>query len=227
MKNTMLLCTMLAALTTSMGAHAADTAELKVKGSVQPSACTLTLSADGVVDMGRIPTSRLDLIRSTYLGSKLVPLNISCPTGAAKLALKFQDNRTSSVVAGLIRTIDNGLPDSQAFGLGTFDGKKIGIYTLEIVEGFQVTKADGTTAKLYSSTSSNGTGWYAGQGSDYHMVTRGLESWGSSQVSPEPVAVRSLSSKLLVRVIIDELRNLSTKNDIPLDGSATLEMVYL
>jgi hypothetical protein len=41
------------------------------------------------------------------------------------------------------------------------------------------------------------------------------------------LAVYSLSGSLNIRVVIDSIRNLPTGNDIPLDGSTTLEMLYL
>ncbi|WP_157160233.1 DUF1120 domain-containing protein [Cupriavidus sp. BIS7] len=46
------LATMLAAA--SFGAHAAESADLAVQGTIRPSACNVSLSGNGTVDFGTI-----------------------------------------------------------------------------------------------------------------------------------------------------------------------------
>jgi hypothetical protein len=229
MKNTMLLCAMSVALIASMGVHAADTAELKVNGSVRPNACTLTLTSNGEVDFGRIANSQLSNSKPTIIGSKTVQYGINCPTGSARFAVKFVDNRKSSVVQDLIVTATNGyLVNSQAFGLGTVNGKTIGVYYLRTTNATQANIPSGTQTLYNTMSSDNGKSWHVQQFGDYSYLYSGRwKSWAGSVAENGPSAINSLTGQLTVTAIIDTLGNLPTGNDIPLDGSTSLEMVYL
>lgn len=228
MKNTMLLSVLFAALTLSAGARAADTAELKVKGSVKPPSCTVSLAAGGVIDYGDIPPSRLSTTAATKLERRTTTFSIDCATGKTKMALKLSDNRASSVVAAIGK-----LPSGFFYGLGIVDGKKIGVYTVTMDK----VQADGYHVALYLNR---------GLGSDPNTWDNAYSSYGAffrptliytwAPNDPEsirnatqhaPGAFSTVSGELAVEVTIDKLANLPVRDAIPLDGSSTLELVYL
>jgi type 1 fimbria pilin len=227
MKNTMLLCALFSALAISAGVHAADTAELQVKGSVRPSACTLTLSADGVVDYGRIPASRLSDTKVTSLGGRTVNYAINCANGAARVALQITDNRKSSVVKGMALDVSKHWDDSAAFGLGIVDGKTIGIYLVVMNGGTQANGGSSTSTLSPAISGDGGKTWRTSSSGYLQLISDRWYSWGSSYTDLEPVAISNVSGTLTVVAFIDKLGNIPPGNDIPLDGLTTLEMRYL
>jgi hypothetical protein len=54
-----------------------------------------------------------------------------------------------------------------------------------------------------------------------------LLSWDFATYRPSPRALVSISGNLNVQAAIETLGNLPTGDNIPLDGSATLELRYL
>jgi len=235
MKKAMLVCATFAVLTASAAIHAADTTELKVKGTVRPAPCDLSLTANGEVDFGRIANSQLSDEKPVTIGIKTIQYAINCPTGATRFAIKFVDNRKSSVTAGLAGLATNNyLGDVFAFGLGKYDGKNIGVYFLSTSNATtgRFVGGDGRVqnATVYHTGSSNGgKTWQTADSSsqiDLYNDTNQWKSWTGSSGQP-PLAIYSLSGSLTIRVVIEKIRNLPTGNDIPLDGSTTLEMLYL
>lgn len=238
MKNTLLLCTLFAALVVSVGVRAADTAELKVAGSVRPPSCTLNLAAGGVIDYGNIPPSRLSASAATPLERRITTFNIDCATGKTRMALKLSDNRASSVVPAIGKVSGAGLNDKLVYGLGIVDGKKVGVYTV----GMTNVKVDGYSPYLYmifdgayAYQATNHDGWTNNYGPDAsYFESAKMYSWspniqqGGSQASTfSPGAFSTVSGELMVQVTIDKLSNLPVRDTIPLDGSATLELMYL
>jgi len=233
MKNAMLLSALFATLTLSIGARAADTTELKVKGSVKPPSCTVSLAAGGVIDYGDIPPSRLSNTAATKLERRTTTFNIDCATGKTMMALKLSDNRASSVVAA-IGKLPNGYQNDQfVYGLGIVDGKKVGVYTVSMDK----VQADGYHIALYL---------HRGLGSDPNIWDNAYSSNGAffrpaliytwAPNDPEstrtaaqhaPGAFSTVAGELTVEVTIDKLANLPVRDAIPLDGSSTLELVYL
>jgi type 1 fimbria pilin len=227
MKNAMFLSALFAMLAISAGARAADTAELQVKGSVRPSACTLTLSGDGVVDYGRIPASRLSDTKTTSLGGRNVNYAINCPNGAARVALQITDNRKSSVVKGMAFDVTKYWDDRAAFGLGIVDGKTIGIYLVVMNAGTQANGGSSTSTLSPAISSDSGKTWRTSSGGYLPLMSDSWYSWGTSYTALEPVAINNVSGILSVTTFIDKLGNIPPGNDIPLDGLTTLEMRYL
>jgi type 1 fimbria pilin len=226
MKNAMLLCGLFATLATVAGAHAADTAELKVAGSVRPPSCTFNLASGGEIDYGNITPSRLSVTAATKLESRSTTFNIDCANGKAQLALKFSDNRASSIPTSI------NLNAMYTYGLGIVDGKKIGVYTVTMDN----VKVDGRLPYLYLSSgnvqASSRVGWNNSYRSLYQPGV--LYSWSqNSQVAGStnelnwPGYFSTVSGELYVQVTIDKLSNLPVRDAIPLDGSATVELVYL
>ncbi len=224
MKNIALLSTLTVALTASFGARAADTAELKVKGVIKPAACTASLAGAGIVDYGNIPASQLNATNPTVLSEKTLSFSLNCDA-ATQIAIRLTDNRSSSVVTGIVKNISSRLTDTGAFGLGKFDGKNLGIYSVKLDN----VRGDSKRASLIFYKQKNTDNWSvasngAAVGSGSYFAGD-MKSWG--WLSNTPAAYKTITGDLSVQAVLDKSSNLPTGNNIPLDGSATLEVVYL
>lgn len=207
-------------LLASFGVQAADTAELKVTGTIKPPACAPTFSGGGVVDFGTIPAKSLRPGQYTKLTPKQVDFSISCDS-PAKVAMKISDNRASSMIAGIANVIStSSAPDAYNFGLGSVAGKNVGGYVLTLSSD---SNADGkTTKKIFSRD--GGTSWKLGA-EEIRNSAIDLFSFGDN--SNLPVSFKQLTVKIDVKVVLNKPENLPLTQDVPLDGSATVEMVYL
>lgn len=206
----------------SAEACAGPTAELKVQGTIKAPVCTPALSSGGVIDYGVIPSASLSTADSTMLPERNLSFSISCDA-PAKLAIKIADNRSGTAVSGLVGKVHgNGgyYDDNYAFGLGVVAGKKVGAYVIKIAQGSF--KGDGVNLDTISSV--NGSGWRkppAGSGD-----LREMTSWAPVG-SYYPTPYKSVTGTLTVGVVIDKAGNLPLTQEVPLSGSATLEVTYL
>jgi len=211
---------LLSFLLASFSVQAADTAELKVKGTITPPACTPAFSGGGVVDYGVIPAKSLSAGRYTVLAPRQVDFTISCES-PIKVAMKISDNRASSTIAGIAGYVSSSnSPDFYNFGLGSVSGKNVGGYVLTLSSD---SNADGrATSKIFSRD--GGASWKLGA-MDIRNSAVDLFSFGDG--SNQPVAFKQLTVRIDVKVILNKPENLPLTQDVPLDGSATVEMVYL
>lgn len=205
-----------AALLASFGAQAADTTELKVIGTIRPAACTPAFTGGGTFDYGTIGSKTLESGKYTKLARKEAPFTITCDA-AAKVSLKITDNRSASVVADA-----TGLGANRTFGLGTIDDKKIGGYSAYFAPAG--VKGDGAAvASLWSEN--KGSSWTAYTDATA-MRTDHIYSWAATG-STTPAAYKVIAGTIAVDVAINKPEELPLTKDIPLDGSATLEVAYL
>lgn len=226
MKKIILLSTLSAALLASFGVHAADTTELKVKGVIRPAACEPSIAGGGVVDYGTIPAKSLPGGAFKELDAREVAFLIKCD-GAAKIALKSVDNRTSTVVAGMAAAISLPNPggdsgnDRYLFGLGAVNGSNVGSYKIAFKQGsFTADEKQVDTIM----TMDNKASWFrpsAGSPRPGDYI-----AWAPVGTNV-PTAYSKISGTLLVKAAINKPENLPLTQDIPLDGSATLEVNYL
>lgn len=202
--------------------YAANMVEMQVVSVITPAACTPMLSGGGVADYGTIPASSLKPGAVTPLPAKSLSFSINCDA-AAKVSVRAIDNRTSSVIVGIIAagSGDGNLNDSFNFGLGTAAGKSIGGYAI-VFQPASYTGDYQQTQLLYSTDS--GTTW---QPSTTGYVAKNRRfAWGapgSSYVS----SLRTISGTVTVQPYINKPEHLSLSQEILLDGSATLELSYL
>ncbi len=210
------------AAATATVTHAANMVEMQVVSVITPAACTPMLSGGGVADYGTIPARSLKPGAVTPLPAKSLSFSINCDA-AAKVSIRAIDNRTSSVIVGILAagSGDGNLNDSFNFGLGTASGKSIGGYAIVFQPGSYT--GDYQQAQLLYSTDS-GTTWQPST-NGYIAKNRSF-SWGapgSSYVS----SLRTISGTVVVQPYINKPENLSLSQEILLDGSATLELSYL
>lgn len=207
-------------------AVAANSVDLRVTGTITPSACDISLAGGSDFNLGTISANELSATATKTLpavGGKT--LNITC-SGATQVAFKAIDNRASSRPSGI--TINA----SSAFGLG-MDGANnpIGYYNLAVVQSTMV--VNGVSGK-YKVSDDEGASWFSFADSAPVNISAsdmspriGTIDLATASVTSQPVPITSASTELQVTSFIQPESALDTSAEITLDGSATIELVYL
>lgn len=209
-------------------AFAADTAVLKVKGTLTNAACTPELSNGGVVDYGVIRLGGLSSSGVNQLGQKNIGLTINC-SSATKVSWNMVDDRVDS---NAMLTVENGLFDggqqvsgnNQTYGVGkTTNGVNIGSYALFVK--LDSVMADGASVDTISQTDGATTWVKSTQGStkgnsarDYTVATAG---------ALEPLAFETATFPLVTSLAIQDTTTLAITDDTALDGQITISLKYL
>ncbi len=210
--------TLTAALLTSAsnGALAASTADLTVNGTITPVACTPIFSNNGLVDYGKISRQDLNVDKRTQLRDESLDLNISC-NAAARFALIMRDNREGSAIVN--SEIYYGLQFDRS-------GNRIGLYSLYFDPASTVVDALPQVYRTDSTT--NGRAWSTSRSSPIPIGARSYLGFTDVAGSTAgPVAIQNLSSRVTIVTVIAPTSTLDLSEDAILDGSATLEVVYL
>ncbi|PIF78759.1 uncharacterized protein DUF1120 [Variovorax sp. 54] len=196
----------------------AESAELRITGTIVPSACKPSFAGGGVVDYGAMSAGSLNPTAQTTLADKSIQLTLTCEASAL-FAFKVIDERAGTAVASLetIPTYDA----SSKFGLGAVDGKNIGAYSLQITNE---TADQGTTKHIHSAD--GGTTWSDFAGG---MTVDGSQivAFAGSATGTTPGPHTSVTADIRVVTAIDKGSNLPLTQRIPLDGLSTFELVYL
>lgn len=185
---------------------AASSVDLSVTGVITPSACTPALSNNGVVDHGKISIKD---ITSKPLPVVTLQLGVICDA-ATFFAIKSTDNRQGTAA-------DNG---GSFFGLGLGENDhKLGTVALTMENAL----ADGVLHPLVESA--NGSTWFP-----VSVGQRWQPGWLRSVNTPgsqdyTPIAMQKFETDVVVETKINKPRVISAET--PLDGSATLDIVYL
>jgi len=189
-------------------ALAASSVDLSLKGAITPSACAPSLTDDGVVDYGKISAKDLSPTGTTSLPPVTLQLSVDCEAPTL-FALNGRDNRLGSSYFSALDHI---------YGLGLVnDGEKLGGYQIGVFNPV----ADEPVYPLFSYD--NGKTWLVNSSGSY-MGHPYLNAFGDS---PTPKALRSVKVDLRFLTEIAPVRNLTLTEEVPLDGSATLDVVYL
>ena len=193
---------------------AASSVDLSVKGSITPSACTPMLGSGGVVDHGKIGLKDLDFYRPTALPVAMLQLSVDC-TASTLIAIKSRDNRAGSS--------GEGGPGQPNFGLGLANGTtKIGWYLLKMANA----QADSAVRSLVES--SDGKKWSDACQPDLVWQVNGMRAISSGVGGdPSPMAVQNMTVDIQVETTIVRRQDLPAREETPIDGSATLDIVYL
>ncbi len=201
---------MLSGVTTAFGASSVD---LTVKGLITPSACTPTLSNDGVVDYGKI--SAQDLTNRNVTPLPVMPLKLMVNCAAATLiGVKSADNRP-----GTAYELTPGFQPNFGLGLAA-GGKKIGWYVLTTANA----TGDGSPHSIIESF--DGNSWTDVWDEVWQIGwLRALKAPAGGGAAPLPVQKLELDLKVLTSIA--PRVTLPVTADIVMDGSATLEVVYL
>ena len=194
-------------LTSTSSAFAASSTNLTVKGLITPSACEPGLSSGGIVDHGKRSVNDLSPVSWTLLGKHTLQLTITC--GAPTLiALQGVDNKRDSAMY-------------DQYGLGLVSGVKLGYYGL----GFDNAMDGG--AELTMLTSLDGVAWDIYVPGDAWSVSD-LASFGDrSTGSWAPTPVQNVTADLKIETLIAPTKGMNLNEEVPFEGSATLEVKYL
>ncbi len=193
---------------------AASSVDLSVTGTLTPSACTPALSNGGVVDHGKISVQDLDRL-TTQLPDATLTLTINCDA-TALIAIKAMDNRSGTAAPDW-----TGPSPVSYFGLGLASGgEKIGGYRL----GTSNATADGVARAVIEST--DGQTWFETWSSSWQPNWMRTVNGGSTQL-PAPLPLQAFKADLLISTYIAPKSFLPITEDIRIDGSATLDIVYL
>jgi hypothetical protein len=197
-------------------AHAASTVDLAVTGLITPMACTPLLSSGGLVDFGKISRNDLNLTNGTRLPHKYLTLTVNC-NAPGRFALRMRDNRDGT-----------GHVNSEIFyGLGLdTSGNKIGVYSVSFDP--KQTVVDDLAMVYGTESTTGGLAWRTANLNPIDVGSRSLLGFTDVVGSTAgPSAIQTLSSTLKLEATINARQNLDLSVETPMDGSATLEVVYL
>lgn len=189
---------------------AASSVDMSVTGTITPSACTPLLSKGGIVDHGKISAQDLKPTGNTQLPDATLALEVTCES-TVLMAVKVTDNRFG--------TAGNTDWSDSVFGLGlTSDNRKIGWYELKMSNA----TADGTPREVIESV--DGKTWlYAGT----TWQPNWMRSLNGATGSYAPLPLQTFKADLDFVTWIKDKRQLPVTEEIQIDGSATLDVVYL
>lgn len=196
-------------ITGTAPAFAASTVDLTVKGIITPNACTPSLSSGGVIDHGKMSAKDLNATQITLLPKVTLQMTVTCDAPVI-FALKATDNRIGS-------------GSGSGFGLGFINGtQKLGSYSLTLGANGSPPQADGETVQAIGSFD-NGVTW---------------ERWNSFETGTylsvatladanTPRATQQLVTPVAYSGYINRTDGLDLSNEVNIDGSATIEVMYL
>lgn len=200
----------------ALPAAAASTVDLSVTGRITPTACTPLLSSGGLIDYGKISQQDLNLERGTRLPIKQLQVSIGC-NAPSRFALRMRDNRDG------MATVNSEI----YYGLGLdHSGNRIGLYSMSFDP--RHTLVDSTATVFGTESTTGGLAWRT---ANLNPIDIGANSYlGFTDIQGStagPSAIQELVSTVKVEAVINARQNLDLSRDTPLDGSATLEVLYL
>lgn len=206
---------------------AAESANLTVKGAIIVGSCTPTLSDSGIVDLGTLAVEQLPHNNAdSQAFKKRLDLTIHCDS-PTKVGFSTVDNRADSLMDTSaitdISTHDN------FYGMGkTANGVSIGGYQITFddtdapsadddADVVYIASADNTTWNTTTSVSPSSV-----SGNVYSLSAKSDESTGYV-----PVAMINGTYHLEVSPVFQASDALNITDDTAIDGSATINIVYL
>ncbi|KHN51564.1 DUF1120 domain-containing protein [Pectobacterium fontis] len=220
----------LAVLATTSANVMAENIDVKVIGTITPSACKPVLTGGGTIDYGVIPPASLKKGSLTQLDRKSLDFSITC-YAPAKVALKAINGRLNTVAgkgndgAGSASYIPAGIKRELAHyvvGLGLDGGQRVGGYAIAMTD----VTADGKSVAYGFKSLNSGAKWQTYPKSYFYYNVPIISSWFKPSTK-EPVAFTNLAGKLNVQAYINKASELDLSNPVKLDGLTTLELVYL
>lgn len=194
-------------LTSAASAMAASSVDLTVRGLITPSACEPNLSNGGVYDLGKVSSRDLNVEAGTFLPTQALQLTVTCDA-ATLMAVQAKDNREGS----------DYLNDPLDFGLGLINGdEKLGRLSLRLLSPM----ADGVAARTIASDDGGST-WYLER-----AFMRGNIVSVADTATVAPVPVQTFNADLYMAAEIAPARGLTLNNEVAIDGSVTLTVMYL
>lgn len=197
-------------------AHA-ENVTLTISGVIQPRPCTMDIANGGAFAFGNVSTDRLAPPGATTGGAKGSPYTVNCP-GGARIALKIADNREGT------ESVQGGTPTTNHFGVGTDSSRnKIG-YNIYELAGHPLVNGD---TGIHLSTRDGGRSW--APISTPVVLDHLPEASVSFAASGDnlPATVEIVTGNINVGLTVGDQSGLDLSQEVDVDGSATLELVYL
>lgn len=184
----------------------ASSTDLTVTGHITPNACTPTLADGGNIDIGKVPVKNLNPIANTEVGNHYMAFNVNCDAPVL-FAVKSIDNKP-----------DTNISSPLFFGVGlTPANEKLGYFWPYIAN----LQADGLNAAAIRSTD-GGESWTRA------TTINSNELLATSIIgNTTPIAVKDLAMLLWINTYIARADSLTLNDEVPIDGSMTLEIKYL
>lgn len=207
----------------SASAFAEPTAVLKVQGTLTNAACSPSIGNGGVIDYGYIRLGELSATENNKLGQKQVPVTITC-TAPTKVGFTILDNRGDSN-AQLPLDIGSHLNQTDkyyTYGVGTTtEGVKIGDYGMWMTD---VTADGNVVDPIANNHDWNPDVWKkaAIPRSDAFQTISFAETGTTT-----PLAITTANFNFVTNLTIRDTTTLAITDDTPLDGQATMTLVYL
>lgn len=225
----------LAVLATTSTAVMAESIDVKVIGTITPTACKPTLGGGGTIDYGNIAPASLRNDTFTVLAEKQVDFSITCDA-PAKVAIHAVGSKADTATNVTKSTVGYDIFAGNIFGtlgigvvgLGESDGKNIGGYGIRLVPG--TFTADGNDADTIIRSAATGV-WVPSAsrwaGSLFDTAFKDSQISWAPKGQLTPIAFTTAAGKLGVQAYINKTSELDLSKPINLDGLTTLELVYL
>lgn len=215
----------------SASSHAAQTVDLTLVGELVPVVCDINLVGGSEVNYNTIPIAALSSTQAAPItpsmggADPVKTMTVIC-AAPAQFAVKLLDNRSASVnTAVLTGGLPAGSTAAQLFGLGQdASATNIGAYIVT-AKGADLS-VDGAAGKMIISTDA-GTTWADSATGQLLNSSAWRMAWTPAAATPAPTPVTTVSQGLTLSAGIIATRDLNTSGAIALNGSLTLEVVYL
>ena len=191
--------------------------ELTLRAHFAPVACLPTLSDHGVVDYGTLYAKDLSATNETPLPTRTLRLNVSCDA-PIRFGLRMKDNRDGSATGGT---------DETAYGLDLDASRnKIGRFYLTIDPG--EFSADSFPTLYRTDSTSNGVAWSSSTARQIPMAANSLLGFtDTTGVTTGPVSIQTLTGTMRIKTYLAPMQSLDLRDVVRINGSGTLEIVYL
>jgi len=222
-------------LLASQSAWAASSrAEFIVSGILVASACEVQLSNGGVIDYGNISANKIhDDPKGTSLGiSAPIYLTINCGSTATQVGVDLSDSKVQSRVDQLViaSPVDNRsqlYSNATNYGLGMSNGKKIGVYAVEISHGIvDGAASEFTHVKIPELSFTHAPTDYLLLSANELSTRSSLATWVMKDAKA-PAIGKLFKGDIKVSATVNNKKALDLSKEIKLNGEATLTVYYL
>lgn len=222
---------------TASSAMAASSVDIKVTGKIVPASCTPTFtSGTGIADFGTIKVASLNDTTWTPLSDvKTIPITITCEE-ATRVGVTFNDAHSDSAPTETLPVsysdTDFGIKVANTSGLGMYNSKKIGAYSMGIkMDAGSLTNDEGVNLfPIFTADASEISGWGARSGAYYmQVVTDKSETYSFTNIfgGDTPVAQKQVNFIVGIMAQISPTNDLNITDEATLDGLTNVELVYL
>ncbi|VVN94494.1 hypothetical protein PS834_02151 [Pseudomonas fluorescens] len=191
--------------------------EMTLRAHFAPVACQPALSDQGVVDYGTLFAKNLNPTTETPLPIRTLRLSVTCDA-QTRFALRMHDNRDGSATGGT---------DETAYGLDLdASHNKIGRFYLTIDPA--EFSADTLRTLYRTDSTSNGAAWSNSSARQIPMAANSYMGFtDKSGLSSGPVAIQTLAGTVRIKTYLAPMQSLDLRQVVHINGSGTIEIIYL